>query len=219
MINILSYFKSAPDFTVWHSHPGMKSRLLITAGMDGDEYAGIESAQRLIKTYKGSIPITIIPIVNITGNKSKVSYSPLDNRYPKSIFPGSPFGSSSSKLIYKLSKYTKGVDYWIDLHCAANDEHLIPFIWSSERYPILSYLSGRTLIEKSIDKKIPYIMLETSHHLTWINQILENLDRPTKPNWKPTYNKIIYEKRTNQNLSSKNLLWLSPSIYVSGKMT
>lgn len=216
MQNILKYFKSAPNFTAWHSHPQQKSKVLITAGVDGDEYEGIKAAQYLIDNYKGDIPITVIPIVNIAGYQAKVSFNPLDHRYPKNIFPGSIIGSSSSKLMFKLSQYTKNVDYWIDLHCAASDEQLTPFIWASEQYPILSHLHGRTLVEKSINKGVPYLMLETSDHQKWISEILDNLDKPAKPDWSPTYNKVIYQKRTNQDQNSKDLLWHSPTIYVSG---
>jgi len=225
MVNLLNYFKTAPPFSVWHSHPDQPTRVLITAGVDGDEYAGIEAAKSLIRDYRGTIPITIIPVVNIPGNQAGTSHNPLDGRYPKYIYPGSPLGSSSSKLRYRLSKYTKGLDLWIDLHGGATDEHLNPFIWASENYPVLSYLSGRVLVENSIAKNVPYILLESGElgetiksaidqHLQWIDQILTNLDKSLKSGWKPTYTKVRFEKYLGQK-ASRNTLWYSMKEYVS----
>ena len=81
MLNPLSYFKSAQPFTVWHSHPQKQSRILITAGVDGNEYDGINAAKTLISTYQGNIPITVIPIVNLAGYHAGTSYNPLDGKY------------------------------------------------------------------------------------------------------------------------------------------
>ncbi|MCE7897977.1 MAG: hypothetical protein DPW11_01280 [bacterium] len=82
MFDLLNYFRSAPTPHVWHSHSTQQSRVLITAGVDGDEYDGICAAQALIQSYNLPIPITIIPIVNIPGYLSHTSYNPLDKRYP-----------------------------------------------------------------------------------------------------------------------------------------
>lgn len=225
MVNLLNYFKTVPPFSVWHSHPGQPARVLITAGVDGDEYASIEAAKYLIKNYRGTIPLTIIPIVNIAGNLAGTSLNPLDGRYPKYIYPGSPLGSSSSRLRYQLSKYTRGIDLWIDLHGGATDEHLIPFIWASENYPVLSHLSGKVLVENSIAKNVPYILLESGErgetkksaidqHLLWVHQILDNLDKPQKSGWEPTYTKVRFEKYQGQKVNS-NTLWYSMKEYVS----
>jgi len=225
MTSLLTYFHTAPSFTPWYSHPHLQTRVLITAGIDGDEYAGIEAAKHLILTYQGNIPLTIIPIVNLAGYLAKTSFNPLDGKYPKYIYPGSKFGSSSSKLKYQLSQYERGIDLWIDLHGGASDEHLKPFIWASEVYPFLSHLSGRILVEKSIAKKVPYLILESGQlgetkpsavkqHLSWINTILNNIDRPAKPNWHPTYTQIKFEKYRHQKNTS-NTLWYSKKLFVT----
>ncbi|MEI8232411.1 MAG: succinylglutamate desuccinylase/aspartoacylase family protein [bacterium] len=213
MPSLFTYFQSAPPFTVWKSHPGQKSRVLITGGIDGDEYAGIEIAKKLIASYDLSIPITVIPIVNLAGYKNKISYNPLDGRYPKHIFPGSVFGSSSSRLMHEVSKYAKGVDLWIDLHCGAIGETLIPFAWAPEAYPVLSYLNTRVLVEKSVNKNIPYVMLEGGE-LPWIYTLIKNLDKPIKPGWQPTYTNIKYEKYQGQPIT-KDVLWWSKTNFVT----
>lgn len=229
MINILTYFKSPVEFEVWHSHPNQISEVLITAGMHGDELSSIQAAKRLIKTYKGSTPITIIPILNTSGYKQNVSYNPLDGQDPIYAYPGSRYGSSTSKLMYQLSHLTKGKKLWIDLHSGAKDEHLKPFIWASASYPVLTHLSGRSLVEPSFKRDLPYIILESGQlgqvipesvdlHLSWIKQILDNYTKPTKSNWRPTYVGLSYEKNIGQDKSVANFLWSSPTYYISGKI-
>jgi len=227
MLNIFSYFRNAPDFEVWHSHPHLKSKVLITAGIDGDEYAGIQAARQLIKTYDGHTPITVIPVVNILGNNMGVSHNPLDGKLLKYLYPGSPFGSSSSKLVYRLYSYLPSCQLWIDLHSGATDEHLFPFIWAPSSYPVLSHLQGRTLVESTFQKdKLPYIMLESGElglstqamvnpHLTWLSEILNNLDKPAKINWQPTYTSLKIEKFEGQQIT-KDTLWYSSKAIAFG---
>ncbi len=65
--------------------------LLITAGMDGDEYAGIEAAFQAVEKYQHetfSGRLIILPVVNILGFENESSQNPLDQKFPKYIFPG-----------------------------------------------------------------------------------------------------------------------------------
>jgi len=213
MFNIFTYFKESPDFTVWHSHPKQKSEVLITAGVDGDEYEAINLAKEIIRSYNLDIPITVIPIVNLAGYQSKISYNPLDGRYPKAIFPGSPLGSSSSRLMHEVSKYARGKKLWIDLHSGAIGETLFPFAWAPNSYAALSYLDARILIEKSVSKNLPYIMLEAAK-LSWVYSLLKNLDKPSMPNWHPTYTKLTYTKNIGQKISKDTLWYSNESIYI-----
>lgn len=230
MKNILSYFKTAPKFEVWDSHPTKTAEILITAGMHGDELSSIEAAKQLIKTYKGNVPITIIPILNLAGFQSGVSHNPLDNHDPIYLYPGSPFGSSTARLMYNLSHLTKSKKLWIDLHGGAKGEYLTPFVWAPRPYPYLSHLKNRVLIDTTFERDIPYLILESGQlgklnqkdvnaHLDWVKTILENLNSRPKTSWKPTFNQVVYEKRSNQNPYSNNVLWYSRDLYVSGKMT
>jgi predicted deacylase len=227
MFNILSYFKSAPVFEVWHSHPHLPSVVLITAGMHGDELSSIKAAESIIKNYRGSVPITVIPILNLAGYNTYVSHNPLDNRDPIYIYPGSRFGSSTARLMFELSTFTKGKKFWIDLHGGAKNEQLKPFIWAADKYSLLSHLKGRTLIDASFKRNLPYIILEAGElgkieqksvnlHLIWIRQILENLDKSSIPGWHPTYTGVKYEKNVGQDVHTENFLWSSPTHYMSG---
>lgn len=227
MFNILNYFKTAPEFEVWHSHPHLQSEVLITAGMHGDELSSIKAAKSLIETYHGNIPITVIPILNIAGYHASVSHNPLDNKDPIHIYPGSPWGSSSSRLMYEVFKFTKGKKLWIDLHGGAKDEYLKPFIWAPDNYPVLSHLKGRILVEPSFKRDLPYLILESGElgqidnmsialHLSWIKQVLDNLGKPRKPNWHPTYTGLCYDKNIGQDRNVENFLWSSPTYYIYG---
>lgn len=104
--------------------------LLVTAGMDGDEYAGIDAAYELVDTYKSrnfSGNLTVIPIVNIPGFEAGTSQNPQDRKFPKHFFPGSPSGTSSERMIsWLVRNHIPGVSVWIDLHGASVYERLRP---------------------------------------------------------------------------------------------
>jgi predicted deacylase len=108
--------------------------LVVTAGMDGDEYAGIEAARALAdrfadRQFAGTL--RIVPVVNVAGFAAGTSRNPVDGRFPKHLFPGNPQGSDSEQLIHAFaSGPLVGADAWLDLHGGASDEHLRPFLWA-----------------------------------------------------------------------------------------
>lgn len=114
-----------------HGAPG--PTILITGGMDGDEYTGIRSAYELIEYYsKTPFPgrIIIVPIVNVLGFYDGKSQNPIDGKYPKYIFPGNKNGSATEQLVDWLNtNFVKDADAWIDLHSGAITERMRPFIW------------------------------------------------------------------------------------------
>ena len=230
MVNIFTYFKSAPKFEVWHSHPNQPSQVLITSGMHGDELSSIEAAKLLIDTYNGNIPISIIHTLNLAGFKKGLSYNPNDNKDPIYIYPGSRMGSSTSRLIHALQQELRGKNLWIDLHGGGKEEHLNPFVWAAGFYSFLPYLKARIIIDQTFKRDIPYVILESGElgkideqsvnlHLSWVKNIIDNLDKPRIESWQPTYNQVVYERRENQNIHKENMLWYSPDLYVSGKIT
>lgn len=110
--------------------------LLITAGNDGDEYAGITAAYRIIEHYSHaqfSGTLIVIPIVNIPGFENETSLNPLDGKYPKHIFPGTPNGTPSERIRFWLSDFVRQSDLWMDLHGASLTECITPYIhtWRS----------------------------------------------------------------------------------------
>ncbi len=107
--------------------------LLITAGVDGDEYAGIEAAHRLIDEFR-SRPfagrLIVVPIVNMPGFLNESSHNPIDGKLPKNIFPGKANGTSSEQIINELFAIcVDHADCWLDLHGGAITEGLSPFLW------------------------------------------------------------------------------------------
>jgi len=112
--------------------------LLITAGMDGDEYSGISASYNLIDKYCGGLnagKLIIIPIVNLPGFWNETSLNPLDGKYPKFIYPGSETGKESEQLVYWLhTNWVREADVWLDLHGGSNTERLTPFVitWKSK---------------------------------------------------------------------------------------
>lgn len=105
----------------------------ITAGMDGDEYVGIETAQKLYDRYAPSLlsgRITILPLINEAGYWAHISRSPIDEKYPKYTFPGSKNGTHTEQLVHWLYEtHIKQSDVWIDLHGGSTEEKLNPFVW------------------------------------------------------------------------------------------
>lgn len=109
--------------------------ILITAGMDGDEYVGQEAAWRLCRqfldddTWEGRR--IIFPRVNIHGHAAGLSYNPVDNKFLKHIYPGKKEGSQSEKILFQIfNSISNKIDLWLDLHGGSNTEELSPFIWA-----------------------------------------------------------------------------------------
>ncbi|TAK04270.1 hypothetical protein EPO34_03965 [Patescibacteria group bacterium] len=115
---------------------GTGKRFLVTAGMDGDEYAGIEAAYALaqrLDTEEIQGRVTVIPIVNVPGFESETSANPLDGRLPKAFFPGKATGTPTERLVDWLARtYALQADAWLDLHDGAFAERLRPFVWTWE---------------------------------------------------------------------------------------
>jgi predicted deacylase len=115
--------------------------LLITAGFDGDEYAGIEAAFQIINKYRKrnfSGKLVVIPIVNIPGFEAGASLNPQDQKYPKNIYPGKHDGTSSERMVYALEKYVDKCHVWLDLHGGAHNEYLNPYFYLFETSNIKS---------------------------------------------------------------------------------
>lgn len=94
--------------------------ILITGGMDWDEYAGIEAARLLRVRYRSHKNITVFPL----------DYVPTDGKLPKTVFPGNTNGTETERKMHILYEtYVKKTDIWIDLHGGATNEILTPFMW------------------------------------------------------------------------------------------
>jgi len=128
--------------------------LLLTAGMDGDEYASIDAAYELIEEFSRRQDIhgnvITIPIVNIPGFEAKRDFNTLDGKFPKLIYPGKRNGTSTERLIFWLStNYISKCNVWIDLHSGALDEMLAPYInlYETRHIPLRSLLPYIKLLD------------------------------------------------------------------------
>ena len=94
-------------------------RLLIMAGIHGDELNGVETIRRLIAN-NSIIPnrgmVIAIPIVNVYGFLNRSRYLP-DGRDLNRSFPGTKTGSLASRVAHKLmTEILPVIDYGVDLH-------------------------------------------------------------------------------------------------------
>lgn len=121
--------------------------ILVTGGIDGDEYTGIEAAKILCTRYQNTLiagTLLIAPLVNEAGFVMGTSAHPVDHKLPKLIFPGNPFGSPSEQLIAWLKKNAiDRTDAWIDLHSGAHDEFLRPYLHC--------YRTGNSIIDRRME--------------------------------------------------------------------
>ncbi len=121
-----------PPLVDIHGRPG--TTLLITAGMDGDEYAPIAAAYEAAEKFRDGDfngRLIIVPIVNIAGFEAHMSANPIDGKFPKYCIPGHAWGTSTERLIYTLVQtYARHAGLWLDLHSGAQNEIAIDCAWN-----------------------------------------------------------------------------------------
>lgn len=222
---------------VWDQQSTVPGKtIVITAGMDGDEYASIEAAYDLIEIYSKenfSGRLIILPLVNIPGFDQAVSLNPLDNKYPKYIYPGKKNGSSTEQLLYYLSEnYISHADIWIDLHGGALIENLNPLVWTWQTKNVaVNELTKNILSAVQADIKIfdkdkrekvqtlakhntAYVLLESGQlgernvndiirHVEWVKTIIGVVNGDIKPSNK----KISVYTKVNYHVSTQDGLW------------
>ncbi|GAL29321.1 predicted deacylase [Vibrio variabilis] len=113
-----------PVITIKAGKPGPK--VMITAGVHGDELNGILTAHKLARTLENKVTagvVTIVPSVNIPGilnhsrdfNSSDPDASPANlNRF----FPGNEEGDAANRYLYRLWNHLlkPNADFAVDLH-------------------------------------------------------------------------------------------------------
>ena len=105
--------------------------LLVTAGVHGSEFCGVETALRLLRTRPEQIrgTLLVLPILNLQGFRKRSIYvMPEDGKNLNRMFPGKPDGTTSERLAHWLVReiYPLAQAY-IDLHSGDLDEALVPF--------------------------------------------------------------------------------------------
>ncbi len=108
-------------------------RLLITAGIHGDEYLPMLAVKELIDRFDSNAAlrenlrgsVTLIPIANQAayerGNRCGV-----DNIDLARVFPGTSNGSPTEQLAYALSDKIRTSDFFVDLHTGGTELCVFP---------------------------------------------------------------------------------------------
>lgn len=119
-------------------------RMLVCAGIHGDELNGVETIRRLVKMrllnrLRGDV--IAIPVINIPAFVARSRYLP-DRRDLNRLFPGSSEGSFGARLAKILvNDIVKQCDYGIDLHTGAVNRPNLPQIRWNSKLPICRELA------------------------------------------------------------------------------
>jgi predicted deacylase len=119
-----------PLFLVNGAHDG--PTLVVTAGIHGSEYVGIESAYRLalgvdLAALHGQL--IVAPICSMTAYAKRATYiAPPDMKNLNRCFPGDPNGSFAEQLAaWITANLIRRGDAYLDLHGGDLNEALVPF--------------------------------------------------------------------------------------------
>ena len=95
-------------------------RLVITAGIHGDEYEGPRAITELLGTLDPSTlegTVVAVPVANPPAFAAGTRTSPIDGLNLARIFPGDPDGTISQRLAHTLvERVVRGADLLVDLH-------------------------------------------------------------------------------------------------------
>ncbi|PSR27178.1 MAG: hypothetical protein C7B47_08920 [Sulfobacillus thermosulfidooxidans] len=105
--------------------------LLVTGGVHGGEYPGIEASIRFAQQLDPSKlhgRVVVIHITNPPAFYEKTQYiGPLDGKNLNRVFPGKADGTVSERIAHVVTQVAETADYWVDLHGGDIHEALIPF--------------------------------------------------------------------------------------------
>ncbi|MEV7891777.1 succinylglutamate desuccinylase/aspartoacylase family protein [Streptomyces sp. NPDC002817] len=113
------------------AHPG--PRVLITAGVHGGEFTGVDAATRLAALLEpGEVhgQVIVCPVANPPAvYQGRLGVSPLDGVNINRVFPGDPGGSPTERLAaWLFTNLVDGADAYVDLHSGGIDEALTDFV-------------------------------------------------------------------------------------------
>lgn len=146
------------------SRPGKK--LVVTAGVHGCEYVGIETLNRLKRELEPAAlsgRVILLPLVNpegfYQGSKQTI---PADGKNLNRMFPGKPDGTFSSQLARVLEEtlYPEA-DFLMDLHGGDVNEALTPLVFFPASVPE-SLSAAASAAAESLS--VPYRVASTSQN-------------------------------------------------------
>ena len=121
-----------PAAVLHGTRPG--KTMLITAGVHGGEYVGIQAAIELsqkLKIQKVAGTIIIIKVINVPAfERRNGSMGLTDGKNLNREFPGNPEGTEMERLAWAVShELQPAADYYIDLHSGDDYEQLTSYVY------------------------------------------------------------------------------------------
>lgn len=108
--------------------------VLVTAGMDGDEYTACEAALRLIDELDPTLlrgRVMICPVLDPLSFEALHSQNPLDGLFLRHHFPGDLEGKPTQRLAYFIHhNFVLPADVWIALESPPLGDDSIPFVFT-----------------------------------------------------------------------------------------
>lgn len=107
--------------------------VLITAGIHGAEYVGIEAARRIARELNeqnvlGSV--TIVALSNPSAFEARVpAVNPCDGKNLNREFPGNASGTLTQQIAAVITEMQRASDFYIDLHGGDLHEKLSPYVY------------------------------------------------------------------------------------------
>ncbi len=106
--------------------------LVVTAGVHGDEYEGMEAIYRIFESLdprvmKGSF--VAVPVVTLPAFWLGSRVNPLDQKNMARVFPGSPEGTCSQRVAHTLLyRVLREGDLYIDLHSSGRNYQMMTLV-------------------------------------------------------------------------------------------
>lgn len=121
-----------PAAVLHGTRPG--KTMLITAGVHGGEYVGIQAAIELsqkLKIQKVAGTIIIVKVINVPAfERRNGSMGLTDGKNLNREFPGNPEGTEMERLAWAVShELQPAADYYIDLHSGDDYEQLTSYVY------------------------------------------------------------------------------------------
>jgi N2-acetyl-L-2,4-diaminobutanoate deacetylase len=142
-------------------------RLLLTAGVHGDEYEGVAALMDLAQELKPSEidgTLTIVPVANPQAFNAGTRRNPVDFGDLNRSFPGDPAGPVSSRLAHLLfEELVLGNDCLLSLHGWSREATVIPY----GEYPKEQTEAGRKSREAALATGLEYF-----HPYDWPKGVL-----------------------------------------------
>lgn len=147
-----------PAAVLHGTRPG--KTMLITAGVHGGEYVGIQAAIELaqkLKIQKVAGTIIIVKVINVPAfERRNGSMGLTDGKNLNREFPGNPKGTEMERLAWAVSHELQPVaDYYIDLHSGDDYEQLTSYVYYAGMADEKKFSQSRRMAEQ-VD--VPYMV-------------------------------------------------------------